>query len=77
MLVYDSLSDLLQWWAPDALDMSLEWHSHEACTINLLAADLKYTVWLATLSLDQRWTLSPRHGPWQGEWVVVEQGELG
>jgi hypothetical protein len=72
MLVYDSLSELLEWFAPDALWITQEWFSDEVCEIGILNLDYRMTVWLATLSLDGRWTLSPRGGPWQGKPVFIE-----
>jgi hypothetical protein len=49
-----------------------EWFSDEACEIQILDVDYRMTVWLATLSLDHRWTLSPRGGPWQGRPVFID-----
>jgi hypothetical protein len=70
-----ALDELVAWAFPDALWITFEPHSDEAFTVNILDLDYTYTVWLATLSLDERWTLSPRGGPWQGKPVVIDFGE--
>jgi hypothetical protein len=64
-LTYDSLDELLDWWAPDCWQLDQHWYSHECCRIELLDREFRFTVWLASLSLDHRWTLSPVAGPWQ------------
>ena len=53
----DSTIDLLD---DLALDVSATRHSDEAYTLIILHLSGRYRVWLASLSLDQRWTLSPR-----------------
>lgn len=45
---------------PDAVAVDGIRHSDDAWTIVVLDVDLNQTVWLASLSLDHRWTLSPR-----------------
>jgi hypothetical protein len=54
------LEELVAWNWPDLLWLDIEWHSPQAATLWVLDLDYKYTRWLACLSLDQRWTLSPR-----------------
>jgi hypothetical protein len=76
MIVYDSLDELLDWWAPDCWQLEQRWISPECCEISLLDREFRFTVWLAHLSLDLRWTLSPVAGPWQGTPVSVPKGEL-
>jgi hypothetical protein len=71
MITYDSLDELLDWWQPDALWITKEWFSPTTCEVGILHLDYRMTVWLATLSLDQRWTLSPRGGPWQGKPLIL------
>jgi hypothetical protein len=73
-LVYDSLDELLQWFAPDALWITQDWISETVCEVGILSLDYKQTVWLASLSLDLRWTLSPRAGPWQGVPITIDWG---
>lgn len=65
MLCYDSLEELLDWWAPDCWQLDQHWISDDVCKIDLCEKDFRFTVWIASLSLDGRWTLSPVHGPWQ------------
>lgn len=72
MLSYASLDELLDWWAPDCWQLDKKWISPTVCSIELLDRDFKFTVWLASLSLDQRWTLSPVAGPWQGKQVFLD-----
>jgi hypothetical protein len=55
---------------PDALWVTYESHSEDVYTVYILNFDYTYTQWLGSLSLDNRWTLSPRGGPWQ---AVVSQ----
>jgi hypothetical protein len=57
---------------PDALWVTYERHSDQAYTVNVLNLDYRYTVWLGSLSLDGRWTLSPREGPFQGSPVWLD-----
>jgi hypothetical protein len=45
---------------PDCLAVEGYRHSDGVWTLVILDLDYSYTVWLACLSLDQRWTLSPR-----------------
>lgn len=54
------LDDLIVYGWPDALWVECEMHSQEAYTVWILDADYTYGRWLAALSLDGRWTLSPR-----------------
>lgn len=73
-IAYDSLDELVDWFAPDALWITWEWYSDGVCEIGILDLDYRMTIWLATLSLDLRWTLSPRAGPWQGKPVSIDWG---
>lgn len=57
----DQLIDRLY---PDALWVDPQRHDDMTYTIWVLDADYTYTEWLCCLSLDNRWTLSPRGGPW-------------
>jgi hypothetical protein len=54
------LSELVLWRFPDALDLDYQRHSDQVYTVHILDLDYSYTRWLASLSLDGRWTLSPR-----------------
>ena len=54
------LDDLLEYAFPEAVAIEGIRHGDEAWTLVILDVDLKQTVWLACLSLDHRWTLSPR-----------------
>lgn len=73
MVCYDSLDELLDWWAPDCWQLDIKWISPTVASIEVLDVDFKFTVWLATLSLDLRWTLSPVAGPWQGRPVFIDE----
>lgn len=42
-------------------------HDDRIYVIWILDADYSYTQWLASRSLDWRWTLSPINGPWENE----------
>jgi hypothetical protein len=53
------LYSLIEEFFPDLHDLQVDWHSPQAATVWMLDRDWKYTRWLASLSLDQRWTLSP------------------
>jgi hypothetical protein len=44
---------------PDALWIEYWQHSEKAFTVTVLDLDYSYNRWLASLSLDNRWTLSP------------------
>jgi hypothetical protein len=46
---------------PDHLWSQIEWKSPQAAVVWILDWDYTYTEWMASLSLDGRWTLSPRH----------------
>jgi hypothetical protein len=67
---YD-LDQLVSYLYPDALWVTFDQHSAEVWTVNVLDLDYRYTVWRANLSLDDRWTLSPIAGPWQGTPVRI------
>jgi hypothetical protein len=60
MLCYDSLDELIEYAFPNALAIEGISHGEDAKTLIILDLNYKYTVWLACLSLDHRWTLSPR-----------------
>ena len=65
------LNRLLDWFKPDALWVEVELHSDQAATVWILDADDTYTEWLASLSLDDRWTLSPRGGIWENRVLTL------
>lgn len=69
--------DLLDTLAPDALWIASEQHSEQAYTIWYLDLDYSYNEWLATLSLDGRWTLSPRSGPCYDNVTTPVQDDKG
>ena len=71
-ITYASLDETIEELAPDALWVTVDWLSDEAAEVGILDLDYRMTVWLASLSLDHRWTLSPRAGPWQGRPVLIE-----
>lgn len=54
------LDQLIDFAFPEAVAVEGIRHSDEAFTIVVLDVNLSQTVWLAALSLDHRWTLSPR-----------------
>jgi hypothetical protein len=54
------LDEIIDYAFPDALMVGATCHSDGAYTIYILDLDYSYTRWLASLSLDDRWTLSPR-----------------
>lgn len=74
MLRYATLDETIEELAPDSLWITKDWLSETACEVGILDLDYKMTVWLASLSLDLRWTLSPRHGPWQGTPLTLNWG---
>lgn len=53
------LVELVEWRYPDALDIDYQPHSETAVTVHVLDLDMSYDRWIASLSLDGRWTLSP------------------
>jgi hypothetical protein len=55
----DSLDAIIDYAFPDALMVGGTRHSERAFTIYVLDLNYSYTRWLASLSLDGRWTLSP------------------
>lgn len=57
-----ALDEVIDYRFPDALWVEVTMHSEEAGSIWILDLDYTYTRWLASLSLDGRWTLSPREG---------------
>lgn len=60
MLLPRDLDETISWLAPDALWVSAKRHSDYVYSVWILDVDYSYTEWLASLSFDQRWTLSPR-----------------
>lgn len=58
------LQDLIDYSWPDALWVAGEARGEDFYTIWILNLDSTYTEWNASLSLDERWTLSPVRGPW-------------
>lgn len=58
------LEELVDYAWPDALWVAGEIRDDTTYTIWILNIDETYTEWLASLSLDERWTLSPVRGPW-------------
>jgi hypothetical protein len=58
-----ALDDLIAYLEPDALWVAGERHSEDAYTVWVLTLDYSYNEYLASLSLDGRWTVSPRSGP--------------
>jgi len=58
------LEDLLAWRFPDALWIATEVKSDRCIVTWILDSDYGYNEWIAHLSLDHRWTLSPVRGPW-------------
>jgi hypothetical protein len=67
ILMYALLEELIQWRWPDALWTEIQPLSNETAIVTILDLNYGYTEWVASLSLDKRWTLSPRHGPWEHE----------
>jgi hypothetical protein len=61
------LDEIIDYLYPDALMVGATRHSDDVYSIYVLDIDYKYTKWLASLSLDQRWTLSPRDNAWHSE----------
>lgn len=55
-----ALDELISWRWPDAMWVSGECHSSGCYTVWIMDLDYSYNEWLANLSLDGRWTLSPR-----------------
>jgi hypothetical protein len=58
------LNEIIEYAWPDALWVAAEIRDDETYTLWVLNLDSTYTEWIATLSLDERWTLSPVRGPW-------------
>jgi hypothetical protein len=54
------LDDLVCYAFPDALWVSSARLANDTYRVWVLDLDYSYTEWLASLSLDYRWTLSPR-----------------
>lgn len=71
MLLPAGVTSLLNEFFPGHTSMFVERHSDQVYSFGMLDPDYRYTVWRASLSLDQRWTLSPVDGPWQGRPVIV------
>ena len=59
-----ALDDLIRYRWPDALWVATERHSGRCIIVWILDLDYSYTEWVAHLSLDDRWTVSPVRGPW-------------
>jgi hypothetical protein len=72
MLSYASLQETIDELAPDALWVTVTPVGDGVNEIGILDLDYRMTVWIATLSLDGRWTLSPHGGPWQGKPVFID-----
>lgn len=53
------LVSIVEYRHPDSLAISFDRHSDEAWTVTVYDLDYSYYRWLGTLSLDNRWTLSP------------------
>lgn len=70
----DSLLD--EFW-PDALWIAGQRISDEVYTLWILDLDYSYTEWLACLSLDGRWTVSPRGPTLYPSSVGIAEGGLG
>jgi hypothetical protein len=68
------LQEIIDYAWPDALWIAAEVHSDTAYTIWILNLDYTYTEWTASLSLDERWTLSPTRGPWHTNETGVNEG---
>jgi hypothetical protein len=56
----ERLDEIIDYAFPDALMVGATPHSEETYTVYILDLDYTYTRWLASLSVDNRWTLSPR-----------------
>jgi hypothetical protein len=61
------LDMLIDWQWPNALMVGATRHSDSVYSVYILDLDYTYTKWLASLSLDHRWSLSPREGPWEND----------
>lgn len=59
-----ALDDLLVYGWPDALWVATERKSDRCVIVWILDIDYTYTEYVAHLSLDDRWTVSPVRGPW-------------
>lgn len=60
MEIPEALNELLDWRFPDALWVSFQRHSRYVYTVWIMDLDYSYNEYLACLSFDNRWTLSPR-----------------
>ena len=58
------LESLIDWGWPDALWVAAEVRDERTYTIWILNIDGTYTEWMASLSFDERWSVSPVRGPW-------------
>lgn len=54
------LDEIIDYAFPNALMVGATHHSESVYSIYVLDLDYRYTKWLASLSLDDRWSLSPR-----------------
>jgi hypothetical protein len=54
------LDEIIDYAFPNALMVGATCHSDDVYSIYILDLDYSYTRWLASLSLDNRWSLSPR-----------------
>jgi hypothetical protein len=72
-----ALDELIAWRYPDALWIEAESHSPQCYVIWVLDLDYTYSKWLATLSLDGRWTLSPRSETCYDEGTNVQASGTG
>lgn len=61
------LDEIIDYAFPDALMVGHTAHAEDTYSIYILGLDYSYTKWLASLSLDNRWTLSPISGPWEND----------
>ena len=72
-----ALDDLIRLKYPDALWVATERHSERCIIVWILNFNYTYTEWVAHLSLDDRWTLSPVRGPWHTAETGVHERKGG
>lgn len=70
------LEEILDYGWPDALWIEATPHAPDTYSVWILDLDYSYTEWLACLSLDGRWTVSPRSPVLYPSALVEVQGGL-
>lgn len=75
MLFVEEFLSALSRVTEDAMEWQVDEVSPHVATVIVLKHDLSVNCWLASLSLDDRWTLSPRKVSWDDVATVTDPEE--